>query len=105
MRLSSVVRRRIATHRTVVNMTVAPEDLVTWARDLARRYLDVPRFRDARWPHVQAVAARAARIAPAFGSHADVLVAAGWLHDIGYAPELAATGFHPLDGGRFVSGL
>jgi hypothetical protein len=28
----------------------------------------------------------------------DDLVAAAWLHDIGYAPELAKTGFHPLDG-------
>lgn len=24
------------------------------------------------------------------------------LHDIGYAPRLAATGFHPLDGARFL---
>jgi hypothetical protein len=29
-------------------------------------------------------------------------VAAAWLHDIGYASELAATGFHPLDGARYV---
>ena len=26
---------------------------------------------------------------------------AALLHDIGYAPELALTGFHPLDGARF----
>ena len=26
---------------------------------------------------------------------------AAFLHDIGYAPELALTGFHPLDGARF----
>jgi hypothetical protein len=29
-------------------------------------------------------------------------VAAAWLHDIGYAPDLASTGFHPLDGARFL---
>jgi hypothetical protein len=27
---------------------------------------------------------------------------AGWLHDIGYAPEVAHTGFHPLDGARWL---
>jgi hypothetical protein len=32
----------------------------------------------------------------------DDLVAAAWLHDIGYAPELAETGFHPLDGARYL---
>lgn len=36
------------------------------------------------------------------GPEADVLTAAAYLHDIGYAPELDATGFHPLDGARFV---
>ncbi len=30
------------------------------------------------------------------------LVAAAYLHDIGYAPELAITGFHPLDGARHL---
>ena len=28
--------------------------------------------------------------------------AAAWLHDMGYAPGLAATGFHPLDGARYL---
>jgi hypothetical protein len=32
----------------------------------------------------------------------DVLLAAGYLHDVGYAPDLAQLGFHPLDGARFV---
>lgn len=32
-----------------------------------------------------------------------VLVAAAWLHDVGYAPALHRTGFHPLDGGRWVA--
>jgi hypothetical protein len=30
------------------------------------------------------------------------LVCAAWLHDVGYAPALAVTGFHPLDGARFL---
>jgi HD domain-containing protein len=86
-------------------MTAVPEDLAAWARDLARRYLDVPRFQDARWPHVRAVGAKAAKLAPAYGSDGEVLIAAAWLHDVGYASDLAVTGFHPLDGGRFVAGL
>lgn len=35
----------------------------------------------------------------------DLLVAAAWLHDIGYAPELRDTGFHPLDGARHLGSL
>lgn len=70
-----------------------------WARDSAERLL---RPLGRRWNHVAAVGARAEAIAPAFGEDAEVLVAAAYLHDIGYAPELAVTGFHPLDGGRFV---
>ena len=34
-----------------------------------------------------------------------LLVAAAWLHDIGYAPTLAATVFHPLDGARHLRAL
>ena len=32
----------------------------------------------------------------------EVLIAAAYLHDIGYAPELVVTGFHPLDGARWL---
>ncbi|MFD6855509.1 HD domain-containing protein [Streptomyces diastaticus] len=35
----------------------------------------------------------------------DLLVAAAWLHDIGYAPELRDTGSHPLDGARHLESL
>lgn len=75
------------------------ESLSAWARSTARGYLE-PLGR--RWSHVAAVGALAGRIAPAFGADGETLVAAAYLHDIGYAPELAETGFHPLDGGRFV---
>ena len=34
-----------------------------------------------------------------------MLVAAAWLHDIGYAPGLRDTGFHPLDGARHLRGI
>jgi hypothetical protein len=41
-------------------------------------------------------------LAPILGVDADLLEAAAWLHDIGYSPELAETGFHPLDGARYL---
>ena len=36
------------------------------------------------------------------GADADLLEAAAWLHDIGYAPDLATTGLHQLDGARYL---
>ncbi|MDQ7908365.1 phosphohydrolase [Phytohabitans sp. ZYX-F-186] len=76
-------------------------DLVTEARALAAALLaeQLPR----RWSHVQAVGTKAAQVSAVLeGSDQSVLVAAAWLHDIGYAPPLADTGFHPLDGGRWL---
>ncbi|MFG2048773.1 HD domain-containing protein [Micromonospora sp. NPDC048935] len=55
-----------------------------------------------RWRHVQAVAAKAARLAPLTSGDDDLLVAAAWLHDIGYAPQIVDTGFHALDGARWL---
>lgn len=59
-----------------------------------------------RWSHVRAAAAAAVRLRPAFDdTDGDTLVAAVWLHDIGYATELHATGFHPLDGARYLRSI
>jgi HD domain len=57
-----------------------------------------------RWTHVQGVAGQAAQVAASLAL-SEVLVAAAWLHDIGYAPSVADTGFHPLDGARHLAGL
>jgi hypothetical protein len=43
---------------------------------------------------------RARDLAPVLG--ADLLEAAAWLHDIGYAAGLAVTGLHQLDGARYL---
>jgi putative nucleotidyltransferase with HDIG domain len=51
------------------------------------------------------VAARAEALAPVLGEDAEVLEAAAVLHDIGYAPDVAVTGFHPLDGARYLRAL
>lgn len=56
----------------------------------------------ARWVHVQSVATQARSVAKRTGVDLDFLVSAAFLHDLGYAKELALTGFHPLDGARFV---
>ena len=55
-----------------------------------------------RWAHVQGVGCYADALA-ADGLVNDVIVMAAWLHDIGYAPSVAVTGFHPLDGARFLA--
>jgi HD superfamily phosphodiesterase len=71
-----------------------------WAAEVARKLLEIPLPR--RWAHVQGVATQARSLAPILGHDADLLEAAAWLHDIGYAPEVAGTGFHPLDGARYL---
>jgi hypothetical protein len=70
------------------------------AQELAQSLLDraLPR----RWAHTQGVGRQAASLAPILGDEAELLAASGWLHDIGYSPPLAKTGFHPLDGARYL---
>ncbi|WP_078326916.1 HD domain-containing protein [Mycobacteroides salmoniphilum] len=75
-------------------------DLVQRARRVAEvRLAGVPR----RLTHVRGVAVAAARICAHFDAETgSCLVAGAWLHDIGYAPTVRVTGFHPLDGALFV---
>ncbi len=78
-------------------------ELTDWAEDHTRRLLS-PLGR--RWRHAEAVAERARELANRLvPEDRDVLVAAAYLHDIGYAPQVAATGFHPLDGARHLRAL
>jgi HD domain len=76
------------------------QSTAAWAEGLARSLLadTLPR----RWSHVQGVAARARTLKSSLGADADLVEAAAWLHDIGYLPELAATGLHGLDGARYL---
>ncbi len=60
--------------------------------------VDLPR----RWRHVQGVAAKAEAVAAALCLPREVLVSSAWLHDVGYAAPAARTGFHALDGGRYL---
>lgn len=77
--------------------------LSQWARCEAERLL-APLGR--RWAHTQGVAATAGALASlVVPAERDMAVAAAWLHDVGYAPSLSTTGFHPLDGARHVHAL
>jgi HD domain-containing protein len=71
-----------------------------WAEQVARDLLADP-LPD-RWAHSESVAAQACTLAPVLGRHADALAASAWLHDIGYAPALHESGFHPLDGACYL---
>lgn len=74
--------------------------LTSWAAPEAERLLSPL---GNRWLHVQQVAQQARWVAArVLAGDRDLLVAAAYLHDIGYAPSLAATGFHPLDGARWI---
>ena len=70
------------------------------ARQLAESLLaeSLPR----RWAHSQGVAACARSLSSLLGDDAGLVEASAWLHDIGYAPTLVVTGFHPLDGARYL---
>ncbi|GAA2129174.1 HDIG domain-containing protein [Kitasatospora kazusensis] len=76
------------------------EVLSEWAWQVAAAELSVALPR--RWTHSQGVTARAADLAHMLGKNADMLRASAVLHDVGYAPRLAFTGLHPLDGARFL---
>ncbi|GID32914.1 HD domain-containing protein [Paractinoplanes brasiliensis] len=75
-------------------------DQVEPARDLARLLLaeSIPR----RWFHSQGVGRKAESVAHLLGDDGSALVAAAWLHDVGYAPDLVVTGMHQLDGARYL---
>jgi HD superfamily phosphodiesterase len=76
------------------------EAVVSWAaREAGTRLAPL----GDRWRHVEGVAARARWVIPILPpADQHCLVAAAYLHDIGWAPELVETGFHPIDGARWV---
>ncbi|GAA3795717.1 HD domain-containing protein [Amycolatopsis tucumanensis] len=72
-----------------------------WARVTAGRLLadEQPR----RWAHSQGVGRKAEGTALALApADRPVLVAAAWLHDIGYAAAVGGVGFHQLDGACYL---
>jgi hypothetical protein len=91
-------------HRGIAGETVTRSPtppLVSKARRLAKQVLRAPQ--PERWRHSRGVAHRAQRLAATVQNRdRPTLVAAAWLHDIGYAKALRVTGFHPLDGAIYL---
>lgn len=81
-------------------LSLADMSDTNWAAEVARKLLAEPLPR--RWAHTQGVARRARSLTGVLGEDTDLLEAAAWLHDIGYSPDLVLTGFHPLDGARYL---
>ena len=75
-------------------------ELVRWSYALSERMLSEPLPR--RWSHSLGVAERARSLHAILGDDAELLESAAVLHDVGYSPSIATTGFHPLDGARFL---
>jgi len=91
---------RSGTSRDVYRLPGVGE-LVDWASETAEQVLgeSLPR----RWRHVQGVAAKATTVTHVVPPEdRGLLVAAAWLHDIGYAPGIADTDLHALDGARWL---
>jgi hypothetical protein len=75
-------------------------NLIDWAVEHATFFL-APLGN--RWLHVQGVVARARKVDQLFDEHEKAyLIAAAYVHDIGYAPALHKTGFHPIDGAYYL---
>ena len=77
------------------------KDLITRAKDVAE--VELASMRD-RLAHVNGVAATADKVANALlRDQRDEVIAAAWVHDIGYGPRVRNSRFHPLDGAAFLS--
>jgi HD superfamily phosphodiesterase len=81
-------------------MSSRTESELTWAKRTAS---DLLAPLEARWRHTRRVVERARLFDDVLAAdELEVLLAAAYLHDVGYATQLAETEFHPLDGARFV---
>jgi hypothetical protein len=75
-------------------------ELVEWSKQQAVSLL--PPLGN-RWLHVQGVVRRSYQVGRLFKEENQAyLIASAYLHDIGYAPSLQQTGFHPIDGARYL---
>jgi hypothetical protein len=76
---------------------------IGWAADLAEFLLEEV---DDRWSHVRGVARRAMEISGVVPvGDRRYLIAAAYLHDIGYSPALRRVGLHQLDGAAYLRRL
>jgi putative nucleotidyltransferase with HDIG domain len=101
---------RSPTGRTLGEMSNTDQDRPTretveaWTLSGSILAEDLPR----RWAHSQGVGDRALEVGPVVApTRADtaLLAQAGILHDIGYSQAATETGFHALDGARYLRSL
>ena len=84
-------------------MTDQKINIITWSAELAGQLL-TPLGN--RWFHTQGVVRTAEHVGQAFDNEdREMLIAAAYVHDIGYAPQIQQTGFHPLDGANYLLSL
>lgn len=87
----------------IVAINRQKSNLVAWASTQAESLLS---SMGDRWLHVQGVVSNACRVSSILAyEHRPLLVASAYLHDIGYAPQIRQTGFHPLDGAYYLRKL
>lgn len=58
---------------------------------------------DDRWLHVQGVGGSAEELQTRGFDVSDAVVMAAWLHDVGYGESVVDTGFHPVDGAKWLA--
>src|SRR6266700_5314436 len=76
------------------------QEMIAWASSQAETLLSPL---GNRWLHVQGVARQAQHISEILdATDKPYLIAAAYLHDIGYAPTLMKTKFHPIDGANYL---
>jgi hypothetical protein len=76
---------------------------MTWsvagAREVAESCL---RDMGDRWLHVQAVGLSAEQLQKRGYDVSNAVIMSAWLHDVGYCESVVATGFHPVDGAKWL---
>ena len=93
----------LKTKRSQIEERLQAPQMVIAAADLTQYILASDPNRLA---HSQGVARRAQFLSLTVEpSRASLLVAAAWVHDIGYAPGLRYTGFHPIDGAKHLRNI
>jgi HD domain len=104
---SAIASSNIRAHVLGSGSSIASVIDAVRARELAELWLAKSEPR--RWHHVHGVGSKAEGLPKALFSEdsrdRDVLIAAGYIHDIGYASGLKRTGLHQLDGARFIRKL
>jgi hypothetical protein len=77
--------------------------LVSWA---AEQVVSLLAPLGDRWLHAQGVVETVRWVGEVLDEEdRSYLIAAAYVHDIGYAPSLVKTGFHPLDGAQYLRSL